>query len=147
MLFGIHTQNQLPAVGYWPTVTMVQELRPRRTQTSYAAGPGARRILTLRPMCANIAPPPPLHLSLPGSASNVLALCDDSASNMLARVEDYLEQCHNNQASWHLSLNNHASTRPREFGGPFVQHPRQAKSIPEAVRHGHVTCLASWGGR
>ena len=50
----------------------------------------------------------------------MLALCDDSASNMLARVEDYLDQCHVKHVTWHLTLNNHASTRPKEIGGPLV---------------------------
>ena len=35
-------------------------------------------------------------------------------------VEAYLLECHVQTISWHTVLNNHASTRPKEHGGPLV---------------------------
>ena len=40
-------------------------------------------------------------------------------------VEAYLENHH--KGSWHTTLNNHASTRPKEYGGPLVHSVTSCK--------------------
>ena len=42
-------------------------------------------------------------------------------------VEAYLLECHVQTISWHTVLNNHASTRPKEHGGPLVTAVRKCK--------------------
>ena len=49
-------------------------------------------------------------------------------------VEDYLLQHHLRRFSWHTVLNNHASTRPRDRGGPLVKAVTDCKEFAKADR-------------
>ena len=52
----------------------------------------------------------------------------------LREVEDYLLQHHLRRFSWHTVLNNHASTRPRDRGGPLVKAVTDCKEFAKADR-------------
>ena len=43
-------------------------------------------------------------------------------------VEAYLAEHHVSTVSWHLTLNNHASTRPKSHGGPLVRAVTDCKT-------------------
>ena len=45
---------------------------------------------------------------------------DSTMDPRIALVEDYIEARHEG-VTWHITLNNHASTRPKIYGGPIVK--------------------------
>ena len=53
-------------------------------------------------------------------------------------VEAYLTEHHNEKISWHLVLNNHASTRPKIYGGPLVRAVTDCKEFKESPAEGGV---------
>ena len=61
----------------------------------------------------------------PGSASAAAG----SGSASPPTVEQYRESVHSPTVSWHLTLNNHASTRPKEYGGKLVPAVTQCKTF------------------
>ena len=54
----------------------------------------------------------------------------------LAAVEEYIQSTHVKYISWHCTLNNHASQRPQEFGGPLVPALSACKSYEEVAAAG-----------
>ena len=46
-------------------------------------------------------------------------------------VQDYLRERKRGWISWHTVLNNHASTRPKQYGGPVVHSVRACKKFSE----------------
>ena len=50
---------------------------------------------------------------------------------MTAAVEAYLQERKVHWISWHTVLNNHASTRPKQYGGPVVHSVRACKKFSE----------------
>ena len=67
----------------------------------------------------------------PGSSSSAAGPGSASPSakfeSPLLQVVQYLESCH--KGSWHTTLNNHASTRPKTYGGRLVQSVRECKTF------------------
>ena len=61
----------------------------------------------------------------PGSASPFSAHFAQAPSD---RLLTYIE-CHHHVVSWHTTLNNHASTRPKEHGGPIVSSVTGCKTF------------------
>ena len=57
-------------------------------------------------------------------------------------VEDYLERNHVAHVSWHQTLNNHASTRPKQFGGKIVPSVTGCKTFSSKVDPG--SAKLSW---
>ena len=49
----------------------------------------------------------------------------------LSAVQDYLEQHHEKRITWHTSLNNHTSTRPREHGGKLFHSVNDCKTFAQ----------------
>ena len=89
-------------------------------------------------MCSRPRPPSPYAVGIamqgdmgPGSASAaaVPSSASPSASfeNLVPEAEEYLESCH--KGRWHITLNNHASTRPKQYGGPLVTAVTQRKTF------------------
>ena len=60
----------------------------------------------------------------PGSASP-----SANFERLLPQVEQYLELYH--KSSWHTTLNNHASTRPKTYGGPLVRCVTECKTFTQ----------------
>ena len=60
----------------------------------------------------------------PGSAS---PFSNHFAQAPSDRLLAYLESCH--KGSWHTTLNNHASTRPKEYGGATVHSVQACKTF------------------
>ena len=60
----------------------------------------------------------------PGSAS---PFPDHFAQAPSDRLLAYMESCH--EGSWHFTLNNHASTRPKSYGGPTVPSVSACKTF------------------
>jgi hypothetical protein len=59
---------------------------------------------------------------------------------MLAEVEDYLERNHSANITWHMTLNNHASTRPKAMGGKIVPAVSNCKTYA-VVQSAEKLCL------
>ena len=57
---------------------------------------------------------------------------------MLAEAEEYLERNHSANITWHMTLNNHASTRPKAMGGKIVPAVSNCKTY--AVVGSAVKC-------
>ena len=57
--------------------------------------------------------------------------CERDAENFAGvdAVERYLEEHHKGSTAWHLTLNNHASTRPKEYGGSLVHSVKKCKTF------------------
>ena len=51
---------------------------------------------------------------------------DGDVANLMV-MKDYIKQNHNQAVSWHLTLNNTMSTRPKDHGGPVVRSVTDAK--------------------
>ena len=49
----------------------------------------------------------------------------------IAQVEAYLVEQRSSEISWHLVLNNHASTRPKACGGPVARAVTECKDVVE----------------
>ena len=62
----------------------------------------------------------------PGSASPISGHFAKAPSDELLA---YMESCH--KGSWHSTLNNHASTRPKKYGGPTVPSVQNCKTFTE----------------
>ena len=45
----------------------------------------------------------------------------DLYRDLIKAVKNLIGGAHNPKMSWHFTLNNHASTRPKEYGGPLVK--------------------------
>ena len=60
----------------------------------------------------------------PGSAS---PFADHFAQAPSDRLLAYMQSCH--KGSWHLTLNNHASTRPKSYGGATVPSVKACKTF------------------
>ena len=50
---------------------------------------------------------------------------------LLSAVQDYIQQYHVKGISWHMTLNNHASTRPNAHGGKLVDSLTASKTFAE----------------
>ena len=48
-------------------------------------------------------------------------------------VQDYLRERKKGNISWHIVLNNHASTRPKQYGGPVVQSVTACKTFSDSA--------------
>ena len=71
-------------------------------------------------------------------------VCGQTLSTMVARreaVESYLAEQHVSTISWHYTLNNHASTRPKVLGGPLV---RAVTGCKEYTRNAAGSASAPW---
>ena len=74
----------------------------------------------------------------PGSVSAAAG----SGSASPPTVEQYLESVHSPKVSWHLTLNNHAPTRPKEYGGRLVPAVTQCKTFtPPGSASGAWRCV------
>ena len=62
----------------------------------------------------------------PGSASPISGHFAKAPRDELLA---YMESCH--KGSWHSALNNHASTRPKKYGGPTVPSVQNCKTFTE----------------
>ena len=49
----------------------------------------------------------------------------------LAAAEEYIAQHHRPGVSWHITLNSHASTRPKEYGGSLVHSVQACKTFQQ----------------
>ena len=58
-------------------------------------------------------------------------------------VEAYLSE-HHCQVSWHITLNNHASTRPKSYGGPLVRAVTACKSYTHVAPDSPLAGNAVW---
>ena len=47
-------------------------------------------------------------------------------------VKAYIGAHHQQHISWHLTLNNHTSTRPKKYGGPTIATLSEVKTFEEA---------------
>ena len=62
----------------------------------------------------------------PGSASPLSFHYSQAPSD---RLITYIESCHRKHISWHITLNNHSSTRPDELGGKTVPSVTECKQF------------------
>ena len=53
---------------------------------------------------------------------------DGDVANLMV-MKEYIKQNHNQAVSWHLTLNNTMSTRPKDHGGPVVRSVTDAKTF------------------
>ena len=49
----------------------------------------------------------------------------------LAAVQEYIAWHHAKHITWHFTLNNHMSTRPKEYGGPLVHSVTKCKTYTQ----------------
>ena len=49
----------------------------------------------------------------------------------LAAVQEYIALHHTKHITWHFTLNNHMSTRPKEYGGPLVHSVTKCKTYTQ----------------
>ena len=71
------------------------------------------------------APPP--ACPAPAEADAAMQAVEVYTPERLQTVEVYITEHH--QGSWHTTLNNHASTRPKAYGGPLVHALTACKSF------------------
>ena len=53
---------------------------------------------------------------------------DGDVANLMV-MKEYIKQNHNQAVSWHLTLNNTMSTRPKDHGGPVVRSITEGKTF------------------
>ena len=51
---------------------------------------------------------------------------------------DYIQQYHVPGISWHTTLNNHASTRPKAYGGKLVDSLTECKAFEQSLWKGEI---------
>ena len=56
---------------------------------------------------------------------------------------DYIQQYHVTYISWHTTLNNHASTRPKAYGGKLVDSVTACKAFEQSLP-GHHSLRSTW---
>ena len=59
----------------------------------------------------------------------MLAIAPDEDVSILMRIKAYISENHNRGVTWHLTLNNTMSTRPKNYGGPVVPSITVAKTF------------------
>ena len=74
-------------------------------------------------------------LAIVDSLHQCEAICLQYAC-LCQQCEDYLERNHAAHVSWHQTLNNHASTRPKQFGGKIVPSVAGCKTFLRRVDPG-----------
>ena len=57
---------------------------------------------------------------------------------------DYIQQYHKTSISWHTTLNNHASTRPKAYGGKLVDSLTECKTFEQSLGSAPVSDSATW---
>ena len=57
---------------------------------------------------------------------------------------DYIQQYHVTGISWHTTLNNHASTRPKAYGGKLVDSLTECKAFEQSLGSAPVSDSATW---
>ena len=57
---------------------------------------------------------------------------------------DYIQQYHVTGISWHTTLNNHASTRPKAYGGKLVDSLTERKAFEQSLGSAPVSDSATW---
>jgi hypothetical protein len=72
------------------------------------------------------------------SRQSLTAETDGKEDDEIMRVEDFISQLHKPSMSWHTTLNNHASMRPKEYGGPLVP------SVSGCKQYERVRADSSW---
>ena len=68
-------------------------------------------------------------------------------SDRASQVEmamDYIQQYHVTGISWHTTLNNHASTRPKASGGKLVDSLTECKAFEQSPGSAPVSDSATW---
>ena len=56
----------------------------------------------------------------------------------------YIQQYHATGISWHTTLNNHASTRPKAYGGKLVDSLTECKTFEQSLGSAPVSDSATW---
>ena len=63
------------------------------------------------------------------SAGDSLSLT--ASSPAVANVKRFIADKHSDAVSWYITLNNHASTRPKDYGGPLVRSAKDAMTFTQ----------------
>ena len=66
------------------------------------------------------------------------------AGPLLSAAQDYIQQYHVTGISWHTTLNNHASTRPKSYGGKLVHSITACKAFEQSPGSAPVSDSATW---
>ena len=76
-------------------------------------------------------------------APQLSAPVSDRASQVQMAV-DYIQQYHVTDISWHTTLNNHASTCPKAYGGKLVDSVIACKAFEQSLGSAPVSDSATW---
>ena len=97
-----------------------------------------------------------MFLQFPSFARGRMAAADDAPQlsapvsdrappePLLSAVQDYIQQNHVTGISWHMTLNNHASTRPNAHGGKLVHSVTACKTYEQSPGSAPGSTSGSW---
>ena len=114
---------------YGPAAHQLQPLaEPPAAQLQPLAEPPAVQSDGVTPQAPPLPPPayPP-----PAEAEAAMEAVELHNPEQLQAVEVYIAKHH--KGSWHVTLNNHASTRPKAYGGPLVHAVTECKSYSQSL--------------
>ena len=103
----------------------------------------------LRLSSALVLPASPLsrpapRIAVAHHAAQLSAAGPDSPGALLSAAEDYIQHYHVPGVSWHMSLNNHASTRPKAHGGKLVHSTTACNKFEQSPGNAPGSTSASW---
>ena len=87
---------------------------------------------------------PQLSAPVSGRALQVQTPMGAGPGPLLSAAQDYIQQYHMPSIPWHITLNNHASTRPKAHGGKLVDSVKACKTFEQSLYSAPVSDSATW---